>query len=602
MADFFVREGVKAVAVHSGANSAPRATSLERLRDGELEVIFAVDIFNEGVDVPSIDTVLMLRPTESTIIWLQQIGRGLRISGDKERLIVIDYIGNHRAFLMKLRGMAVVVGRDAESSGRQREVLEAIRDKRITLPPGCDITYETTAIDILQYLLRPTRTEEAMEAFYRHFEERNGIRPTAVETFHAGLNPRTNSERSWLAFVERMGGLSALQKAVWSVARDFFVSLEKTETSRSYKIVLLLSMFDGEVFVPSLSIEAITQRSATLAKRMHGLAEDFSADLSNVNALQRLLVDNPIKAFVDARGMGGVPYFKFDGLTFAFAFEISDPATFGTLLREILDWRLAQYLSRGQAPLTLVCRVSRNSSGNPMLFLPSSTGLPEGPLQIEVNDSPMEATVAKIAINIVRAPGASANELPTILRTWFGDDAGLPGRSDRVRFRRDADRIVMEPLGTSTTSAGGLKLWERYPREAIPAAYGIPFNPATWNVGFVVSPPHIFLLVTLTKDDMNPDHQYSDHFLSDQEFNWQSQNRTTQTSKHGQMLHDHRAMGIHIHLFVRPTKKTGEKPTPFTYCGEVDFLSWEGNKPITVRWRLREKVPQPLQAILKVGF
>jgi len=160
----------------------------------------------------------------------------------------------------------------------------------------------------------------------------------------------------------------------------------------------------------------------------------------------------------------------------------------------------------------------------------------------------------------------------------------------------------MEPLGTSTTSAGGLKLWERYPREAIPAAYGIPFNPATWNVGFVVSPPHIFLLVTLTKDDMNPDHQYSDHFLSDQEFNWQSQNRTTQTSKHGQMLHDHRAMGIHIHLFVRPTKKTGEKPTPFTYCGEVDFLFWEGNKPITVRWRLREKVPQPLQAILKVGF
>ena len=62
MADFFVREGVKAVAVHAGENSAPRATSLEHLRDGELEVIFAVDMFNEGVDVPSLDTVLMLRP------------------------------------------------------------------------------------------------------------------------------------------------------------------------------------------------------------------------------------------------------------------------------------------------------------------------------------------------------------------------------------------------------------------------------------------------------------------------------------------------------------------------------------------------------------
>jgi superfamily II DNA or RNA helicase len=77
MADFFLREGVKAVAVHAGENSAPRATSLERLRDGELQVIFAVDMFNEGVDVPSLDTVLMLRPTESTIIWLQQLGRSL---------------------------------------------------------------------------------------------------------------------------------------------------------------------------------------------------------------------------------------------------------------------------------------------------------------------------------------------------------------------------------------------------------------------------------------------------------------------------------------------------------------------------------------------
>src|SRR5689334_25171528 len=137
MAEFFEREGVKAVAVHAGLNSAPRATSLEQLRDGKLEVIFAVDMFNEGVDVPSLDTVLMLRPTESTIIWLQQIGRGLRVAEGKNYLTIIDYIGNHRAFLMKLRGMSVIVGRDAEGSGRQRELLEAIRDNVVTLPAGC---------------------------------------------------------------------------------------------------------------------------------------------------------------------------------------------------------------------------------------------------------------------------------------------------------------------------------------------------------------------------------------------------------------------------------------------------------------------------------
>jgi len=158
----------------------------------------------------------------------------------------------------------------------------------------------------------------------------------------------------------------------------------------------------------------------------------------------------------------------------------------------------------------------------------------------------------------------------------------------------------LEPFGANRQSASGPKLWERYLREAIPTVFGLQFNPATWNVGFVISPPHIFLLVTLTKEDMNPDHQYADHFLSGQEFNWQSQNRTAQKSKHGQMLHDHRAMGIHVHLFVRPTKKTGQRPTPFTYCGEVDFISWDGNKPITVRWHLKEQVPPFLRTIFKV--
>lgn len=602
MADFFVREGVKAVAVHSGANSAPRATSLERLRDGELEVIFAVDMFNEGVDVPSIDTVLMLRPTESTIIWLQQLGRGLRISEGKERLVVIDYIGNHRAFLMKLQGMAVVVGRDAESSARQREMLEAIRDSQIALPPGCNVTYEMTVINILDQLLRPTRTEEVLESFYRDFEERHGVRPTAVEVLHAGFRPRTKGDRSWFDFVDRMGGLNAEEKAAWSGALDFFQSLEKTELSRSYKIVLLLAMLDGETLMPRLAIGEIARRVVDIAQRIHRLSEDFSINLTNTSAVQKLLIDNPIRAFVDARGMGGVPYFTFDNQTFAFAFEINGLEIFSALLREVLDWRLAEYLSRGQVAAAIY-RVLRNSGGQPILFALSNKtreSLPRGNLEIQVEGRPMEAVVAKIAVNVVRLPSMSTNELPTILRSWFGDEVGLPGRSDRVRFRRDANTIVMEPLKPNAQTASLPKVWERYLREAIPPGFGLTFNPANWNSGFVVSPPHIFLLVTLAKEDMNPDHQYSDHFLSDQEFNWQSQNRTAQKSKHGQMLHNHLNMGTHVHLFVRPTKKTGQKPTPFTYCGEVEFVSWEGNNPVTIRWRLKERMPPQLRTLLRV--
>src|SRR5262249_28212630 len=149
---------------------------------------------------------------------------------------------------------------------------------------------------------------------------------------------------------------------------DFFPSLEKTETSRSYKIAVLLAMLDGEKLIPSLSIEDLAGRVAGLATRIHRLSEDFSVKMSDTKALQRLLIDNPIDAFIQAKGMGAVSYFKFDGQTFGFAFEIQDSTAFATLLREILDWRLAQYLSRGQFT-DVVCSVSRNASGNPILFL-----------------------------------------------------------------------------------------------------------------------------------------------------------------------------------------------------------------------------------------
>jgi hypothetical protein len=137
-------------------------------------------------------------------------------------------------------------------------------------------------------------------------------------------------------------------------------------------------------------------------------------------------------------------------------------------------------------------------------------------------------------------------------------------------------------------------------REAIAPAFDLTFSPAIWNAGFVVQDPEIFLLVTLAKEDMSSEHRYVDHFVSDREFAWQSQNRKTQSSKHGQLLRNHQARGQRIHLFVRQTKKISSKPTPFIYCGQVDFVSWEGEAPISIRWQLREAVPPALHNLLSV--
>nr|WP_280950719.1 DUF3427 domain-containing protein [Mesorhizobium sp. WSM3882] len=602
MAAFFVAAGLRAVAVHAGPSSAPRTTSLKQLAEGEIEVIFAVDIFNEGVDVPAIDTVLMLRPTESTVIWMQQLGRGLRVAEDKQYLTVIDYIGNHRSFLTKLRAMAALIGHSAESKGHLREVLEEIRRETISLPPGCEVTYDLSTVDILQQLLRPSGIETALESFYRDFEERHGLRPNAVETFHAGINPRSNSEGSWLGFVDRMGGLSPEEQSAFGAARDFFVAMEKTEVTRSYKIVLLQALFDGAQLDREVAVDELARRVAAQVRRVHRLEEDFSVNLDDPSAVERLLVQNPIEAFVNARGTGGVPFFHVEDGKFALTPSLPSEPSFGILLREVLDWRLAQYLSRGGKSADVTCRVARNASGKPILFLPSGQHpLPaDGNLEIRVDDRLLEAAVAKIAINVMRDPISGANELPKILADWFGADVGSPGRSDKVRLRFQNDSWLMEPMAASARSGDGLRLWERYLREAIGPAFGIAFDQATWNAGFVSKPPHLFLLVTLTKDDMSDEHQYADHFVSEREFSWQSQNRTKRDSKHGRMIRDHRAIGLHIHLLVRPTKKTGPKPTPFTYCGEVDFSDWVGEGPITVRWHLRDPVPPSLWNSLKV--
>lgn len=107
MAEEFCKRGIPSVALSSEDNkdSDERNVFIKRLEndDDELQVIFTVDLFNEGIDIPSVNTILMLRPTESSIIFIQQLGRGLRKLADKEFVTVLDFIGNYnKSFLMAI--------------------------------------------------------------------------------------------------------------------------------------------------------------------------------------------------------------------------------------------------------------------------------------------------------------------------------------------------------------------------------------------------------------------------------------------------------------------------------------------------------------------
>lgn len=111
MAREFARKGLPSMALTSETPAQERAAAVRRLKSGEICALFTVDLFNEGLDVPAIDTVLMLRPTDSATVFLQQLGRGLRLFANKPCLTVLDFISQaHREFRWDVRYRTLLGG------------------------------------------------------------------------------------------------------------------------------------------------------------------------------------------------------------------------------------------------------------------------------------------------------------------------------------------------------------------------------------------------------------------------------------------------------------------------------------------------------------
>ena len=519
MAEYFGGRGLRTASVHSGPGSAPRTSSLEALEAGDLDVVFAVDMFNEGVDVPSIDTVLMLRPTESSIVWLQQFGRGLRRSDGKDRLRVIDYIGNHRSFLTKVRTLLQCASGDRALALKLEDLIAG----RVELPVGCDVTYELEALDIMRSLLRPTTKGDALEAAYLDFKLQFGVRPTASEMYHAGFNPRSTGHGGWFEFVEHFGDLTADEKAVLANQGDFIELVLRTPMTRSFKMLLLRALRLEDNLPGEIEIDRLQKRFAMLAARHPAFRREISVPLNDDRGLRKMLEQHPIDAWTGARSSAGKTYFRYDAgrLVVSTPKPMTVQPAFNALIDEVIDWRLAEYLSRSNDYSLVDARASTFAGG---------------------------------------------------------EDA---------------------PLAFDHAPVAGPVLWRSYMREEIPQLFGLQFSTGSWNQGFVVQGKDVFLLVTLDKADLQADHKYDDGFLSPDKLRWQSQNRTRRASTHGQIiLQKHR--GYRIHLFVRPSKKRGTTASPFTYCGEVNFVSWIGDAPITVTWNLEAPVPNHLWRTLQV--
>ncbi|HKL15310.1 MAG TPA: DEAD/DEAH box helicase, partial [Balneolaceae bacterium] len=143
MAEKFNHMGIPSISLSGKSDSKKRSSAISKLRNGEINAIFTVDLFNEGVDIPDADTILFLRPTESATLFTQQLGRGLRLADDKECLTVLDFIGYSNkkfSFANKFRALTNVHG---------RKLQRHVEDQFPVLPSGCAIELDKVSQSIV---------------------------------------------------------------------------------------------------------------------------------------------------------------------------------------------------------------------------------------------------------------------------------------------------------------------------------------------------------------------------------------------------------------------------------------------------------------------
>lgn len=473
MATHFQGLGVSAVALHSGSGTGLRTRVVDQLEGGSLKVLFTVDLFNEGVDLPTLDTVLMLRPTESPVVFLQQLGRGLRIAAGKDHLDVVDFVGNHRAFLSPLRTlMSLRLGR----SPTDKELLEAIRDKTLPLPAGCSVEYSLEAVDLLTTLIRERRTgaTDVLRDLCLELAEQ-GARPSALQVTLAGANVRAAKLRSggWFELLDELGLLRPEEQRVVAEVGGFLVEVSTTAMTRSFKMVLLQALLHDGRLRTGVPLGDLAARSLQIIQGDPRLAADVDAgQFPSVQVVEtakweRYWRQNPVEAW------SGGKWFAIEGDRFVPRYRVAEELgdAFDAMVAELVEWRLHNYFVRGSseastesaAPL----RVS-HSSGTPIVRLDrkQSPGLPDGPAEFTADGERYTGRFMKVALNVATRPGTEGNVLPALLRRWFGPSAGHPGSAHQVVLAEGPGGWVLKPVPVAHT-AGNVSRLPHFPTYAV---------------------------------------------------------------------------------------------------------------------------------------
>lgn len=357
MAKDFCARGIPAVAVYSdahGAFSEARDVAIDKLRIGEIRVIFSVDMFNEGVDVPSVDMVMFLRPTESPTVFLQQLGRGLRKSKGKDYLNVLDFIGNY----LKAGRVRYLLTGKSMPDGKNYDPAD-----HSDYPDDCVIDFDMRLIDLFKEMdKKHLRIRDQIRNEYFRVKELLDKRPSRMDLFTymdddvyqmAMTHSADNPFKRYLDFLKDLDELTADEADLCGgIGREFISLIENTNMTKVYKMPVLMAFYNhGNVRMEVTEAELLASwkeflNTSTNWKDMDKATtyQDFLAisDKEHVKKIMQMPVNFLLKS-------GNEFFVEKDGEALALREDLRDvigkPA-FAEQMQDAIEYRAMDYYQR----------------------------------------------------------------------------------------------------------------------------------------------------------------------------------------------------------------------------------------------------------------
>lgn len=339
LAHYFSEQGVHARAL-TGTDDLPyRQHIRQQLRDGTIDIIFTVDLFNEGVDIPTVDTLLFVRPTESLTIYTQQIGRGLRLAEGKSHCVIIDFIGNYRNAERKLRLFYPNL-----------QPTESLSISTYTQIDGtaCTLQFDLEVIDLIEEMTKKQQSyrQQIIDAF-SHLQADLGTRPSYLHMhLYSGFRALNLAKEfgGYFAFLHAIGQLSPSEQHIYETYAALLKEIEKTAMTKSYKMVLLRAMLLRGETLWHTAIEASEVApyfSAYLQQAPQSHIDVIDHQPSKVRSLIKRM---PMSTW--AKSSKGLV--QFDGTTFSFTSTIATEhqAVLYDWVQQICAFRLHTYFEK----------------------------------------------------------------------------------------------------------------------------------------------------------------------------------------------------------------------------------------------------------------